>query len=158
MLFPMDAFFVILTNAPFGIAIKRKIQSTHLAQLAFASFPADRRHCKYNQQRASHLYKRVCPSVGLSVRWSVGPLVRRSVGPSVRWSVTLWDKSVKNDAFSLAKSVQDNRDSFVRRHLRTSEWASAAEQVSGRVLRSERASEWVAYFSPRIASHGKFSR
>ena len=29
------------------------------------------------------LYKRVCPSVGPSVRRSVGPSVRRSVGPSV---------------------------------------------------------------------------
>ena len=28
---------------------------------------------------SSHLYKRVCPSVG----WSVGPSVRQSVGPSV---------------------------------------------------------------------------
>ena len=32
---------------------------------------------------SSHLYKRVCPSVGPSVRPSVGP----SVGPSVRRSV-----------------------------------------------------------------------
>ena len=30
---------------------------------------------------ASHLYKRVCPSVGPLVRWSMGPWVRRSVGP-----------------------------------------------------------------------------
>ena len=29
---------------------------------------------------SSHLYKRVCPSVGPSVRPSVGPSVRRSVG------------------------------------------------------------------------------
>ena len=31
---------------------------------------------------SSHLYKRVCQSVGRSVRRSVGPSVRRSVGPS----------------------------------------------------------------------------
>ena len=31
--------------------------------------------------REPRLYKRVCPSVGPSVRWFVGPLVRQSVGP-----------------------------------------------------------------------------
>ena len=31
----------------------------------------------------TQLYKRLCPSVGLSIRCSVGPLVRWSVSPSV---------------------------------------------------------------------------
>ena len=36
---------------------------------------------------SSHLYIRVCPSVGWSVRWLVHRLVRLSVGWSVRRSV-----------------------------------------------------------------------
>ena len=35
----------------------------------------------------THLYKRVCPSIGPSVGPSVSPSVHPSVGPSVRWSV-----------------------------------------------------------------------
>ena len=34
------------------------------------------------------LYKRLCPSVGLSVHWSIGPSVCWSIGPSVCWSIS----------------------------------------------------------------------
>ena len=34
----------------------------------------------------THLYKRVCPSVGPSIRQSVGPLVRPSVRMSIRYA------------------------------------------------------------------------
>ena len=44
------------------------------------------------------LYERLCPSVGLSVRWSVGPSVCRSV----RWSVVIKFESVKTRIFAPA--------------------------------------------------------
>ena len=58
--------------------------------------------------------------------------------------------SVKIDAFSLAKSVRDIRDSFVWWHLPTSEWASERSArrseggASGRALwrANERANKW----------------
>ena len=54
---------------------------------------------------ASHLYKRVCPSVGPLVR----PLVRPSVGPSVRWSVghTFVKKSKKVFVFVKCLKVEN---------------------------------------------------
>ena len=60
---------------------------------------------------SSHLYKRVCPSVGLSIRPSVCPQVcpsvglsvRGSVGPSVGLSVTCFFPNARKRVFSTSE-------------------------------------------------------
>ena len=49
------------------------------------------------------LYKRLCPSVRPSVRWSVGPLVRWSVGPLVREHESKSAKTSILDAFCVCE-------------------------------------------------------
>ena len=93
-----------------------------------------------------HLYKRVCPSVGLSFRRSVRPSVCPSVGLSVRRSVRpLVSRSV-------CPSVRWSSGASEWASERTNEWAQQSARAKRAVRRkwmnvqcewtSERTSEW----------------
>ena len=75
-----------------------------------------------------HLYKRPCPPVGWSVRWSVGP------------SVTLLSKSMKNGLL-LILSVETVLDEAERRTRRKEGRGGRRSEEEGATRRKERRRE-----------------